>query len=1039
MAVSITTQNITDVNKMYVALFGRAPDGVGLGYWARELAGSDTVAPKSLATVANTMFATDAARAYYPSALTNQQIVDNFYLNVLGRASDAAGSAYWTAALNKTGATPGSVIVDIVAAVTNWTPSGLPADAATDAAGTISKNLFANKLEVSTYFGNTNGSIAAAQVALSGVTNAAATVTAAKASIDAVTATSGGSTFTLTTNAETFTGTSFADTFNGDITTMNVSDVITGGDGIDTLNFTGTTNVALPAASITGVEIINVRQTTLALANTDLSLVSGETTVNLDRSNQAATFTNMASGGAYGVIGNASVSNTGALAIGYVAAATASILNFSGGTLGAQAVTLTGTGLLSQTINSTGAANVTGAFTGAATATSTTINATTGLTTGASTNLGATVTVTGAGAVNLSANALEAGVTTFNASTNTGGVTVALGTLVTQTVTGSAGADTITSGAVLTTGSVNAGDGTDVLVIGANVAHVNTTSLAAKYTNFETLRMSGTLDMALISGITAVQVTNAATLTNLSATQAANIQIRTNNADGTGDAQSFALATATGNSDTLSLTMGTGSTTSSATDIAALTVTGFEILNIATNAGPTSTAGAGGALDRTTTVASLTGATLNTINLTGTAVNIANVATTVAVTVNGTALTGNGLAAATTAGLTVGGNAVAGSTINGSAVRDVLVIGAEGSAYNGNAGNDAITTTIAVLVADGVTDGTINGGDGTDTLTVSDTTTTLTDNHFTKLSNMEALALTSTGAADHSVTIGGTFNAAYANGATITTGTLAAGQDFTFAGGLASVPITLTVDATSLVGTAAETHSLVTGSAADTVTFTGDDTYVGVAGATGSIVISTAAGNDTINLTYGTLLANTTSMTATITGGTGADTITKVGTNGTGATARTQFTMASGSTGVTTTTFDRITGFDVADGTNVSDILDFAGVGAVGTLGTSTDFGTILSHSITTGYASFSTAATFATATVINATNLADVVGYLAANTATLDAVGFAFDSNSDGVNDSTLVYTNQASDGLVMLVGITTGTLNATIATVTAATIAIS
>jgi len=343
------------------------------------------------------------------------------------------------------------------------------------------------------------------------------------------------------------------------------------------------------------------------------------------------------------------------------------------------------------------------------------------------------------------------------------------------------------------------------------------------------------------------------------------------------------------------------------------------------------------------------------------------------------------------------------------------------------------------LVADGSTDGTINGGDGTDTLTVSDTTTILTDNHFTKLSNMERLALTSTGAADHSVTLGGTFNAAFPTGATITTGTLAAAQDLTFAGGLASVPITLTVDATLLVGTAAETHSLVTGSAADTVTFTGDDTYVGVAGATGTILISTAAGDDTISLTYGSLLANTTSMTATIIGGTGADTITKVGTNGSGATARTQFTMASGSTGLTTTTFDRITGFDAADGTNVSDILEFAGTGAVGTLATSTDFGTILSHSITTGYASFSTAATFATATVINPTNLADVVGYLAANTATADAVGFAFDSNSDGVNDSTLVYTNQSSDGLVMLVGITSGTLNANIATLTAGTIAIS
>lgn len=775
-----------------------------------------------------------------------------------------------------------------------------------------------------------------------------------------------------------------------------------------------------------------------------MSLIAGETHVNLDRSNQAATFTNMAAGGQYGVIGNESVTNTGALGLGYVAAATAGVLNYSGGTLGAQAVTITGSGLLSQTINSSGAANVTGAVTGAASVTSTTINATTALTTGAMTNLGATVTVNGAGAVNLSTNALESGVTTFNASGNSGGVTVALGSAVTQTVTGSTGNDVITSGAVLTTGSVNAGDGVDVLNIGSNVAHVNTTALAAKYTNFETLRMSGTLDMALISGITAVQTTNAATLTNMSATQAANVQVRANNADGTGDALSFSLANSAGTADVLTITTGIGTTTESAKDIAALTMNGFETLNIHANPGPTSTAGAGGANDRTTTVASFTADKLTTINLTGTAVTLSNVATTLAVTVNGTQLTGNGLAAATTAGLTVAGSAVAGSTINGSAVRDVFTIGAEGSAYNGNGGNDSITTTVAVLVADGVADGTINGGDGTDTLTISDTTTTLTDNHFTKLSNMETLALSNT-VGDASITLGGTANAAFANGITITSGTMAATTDFTLVGGLSNKNITLTIDATLLVGTAAETHSIVTGSGDDTVTFTGDDTYVGVAGgAQGTIVISTGAGADTISVTTGTSAAttSTTGQFLTITGGTGADLITLSGINGdTVDTGTAVFVVASGDSGTTVGTWDRITGFSLgaeATGT-VADRIDFAGTGAVGTIATSTDYGTILSHSITNGVATFDDAATFATALVISASNIADVVGYLAANTATADAVAFLYDANGDGVNDGTMIYSNQAADSLVELVGTTVLGLSATTTIATAGYAAIA
>jgi len=852
-----------------------------------------------------------------------------------------------------------------------------------------------------------------------------------------------GTTFDLVTAAETLTGTANADTFNGIVTTLTAGDSLNGGDGIDTLNFTGTTNVALPGANIQGIEIINVRQTSAALASTDLSLVSGETNVNLVNSNQAATFTNMATGGEYGVVGNGSVTNTGALAIGYAAAADAGVLSFSGGTLGAQAVTITGTGMLTQTINSTGAANVTGAYSGAATTTATTINATTNLTTGAATDFGTTLTINGAGAVNLSATALEATVTTINAAGNSGGVTLTAGTGVTTAVTGSSGNDVITSGAVLTTGSVNAGDGSDTLNIGSNVAHVNTSSLAGKYTGFETLRMSGTLDTSLINGINAIQLTDASTLSNMSAEQAGSVQIRANNIAGTGDAQSFALQVAGGTSDVLTITTGTGTTTAAATDIAALTMNGFETLAIATGDGPTSATGAG-ATGRTTTVASFTADKLTAINLTGSAVTLTNMATTKAVTVDGTALVGNGLAAASTAGLTVGGSAVSGSTINGSAVRDVFTVGAEGSAYNGNDGNDSITTTIAVLVADGVTDGTIDGGAGTDTLTLTDTTTTLTDNHFTSLSNLETLALTNT-TGDASITVGGTFNAAFADGATITTGTIAATKDVALAAGLNNTGIKLTIDATSLVGTAAEVHSIVTGSAADTVTFTGDATYVGVAGAAqGTITISTRAGDDTISVTTGTSVAAglTTGQFLTITGGTGADTITLSGINGdTVAVGTAQFNIASGDSGTTVGTFDKITGIGLgaeAAGT-VGDRLNFDGTGAVATLGSSTDFGTILSHALTNGVATFDDAATHTTALTISASNLADVVGYLAANTATADAVAFLYDDNGDGVNDATMVYSNQAADSLVQLAGSTVLGISATTTIATAGFIAIA
>ena len=71
--------------------------------------------------------------------------------------------------------------------------------------------------------------------------------------------------------------------------------------------------------------------------------------------------------------------------------------------------------------------------------------------------------------------------------------------------------------------------------------------------------------------------------------------------------------------------------------------------------------------------------------------------------------------------------------------------------------------------------------------------------------------------------------------------------------------------------------------------------------------------------------------------------------------------------------------------------------------------------------ASFDDAATFASAVVINSANLANVIGYLVANTATLDAIAFLYDSDNNGLTDGTMVYSNQTIDSLVFLAGVTT------------------
>ena len=93
---------------------------------------------------------------------------------------------------------------------------------------------------------------------------------------------------------------------------------------------------------------------------------------------------------------------------------------------------------------------------------------------------------------------------------------------------------------------------------------------------------------------------------------------------------------------------------------------------------------------------------------------------------------------------------------------------------------------------------------------------------------------------------------------------------------------------------------------------------------------------------------------------------------------------------------------------------------AIGTLGTHNDYGTIASSSTTAGVALFDDAAGYTTALIISSANLADVVGYMQANTATNDCIAFAYDNNGDGANDGTMVYHNGSTDSLVLLAGLT-------------------
>ena len=73
-----------DVEKTYLAYFGRPADTDGMNYWMT----------KDVATM-DAGFAASPEYATLYNGMTNDQRVEQVYQNLLGRASDPAGKAYW--------------------------------------------------------------------------------------------------------------------------------------------------------------------------------------------------------------------------------------------------------------------------------------------------------------------------------------------------------------------------------------------------------------------------------------------------------------------------------------------------------------------------------------------------------------------------------------------------------------------------------------------------------------------------------------------------------------------------------------------------------------------------------------------------------------------------------------------------------------------------------------------------------------------------------------------------------------------------------
>lgn len=525
-----------------------------------------------------------------------------------------------------------------------------------------------------------------------------------------------GDTLTLTTGADTLTGGSGDDVFVALVddntaanNTLSALDTLAGGDGNDTLQITADTSasaLAFPGAAVSGIETFLVRNASGQTLTINTALVSDETSIINDRSTASTIITNAADGTTVEQRGN-EVATVGALSATYVAAATSASLNMTGGIVGANNITMDGSGLTTLALTSSGAANTVGNIDSSGNITSASLNATSNLTAArlsVGTNTGTqTLTITGSG--NVAIGTIDNDFASVDASALTGNLTVTGNATAAAGITAGSGSDTITTGVNSLTGTISGGEGTDTLDLAAST-HLDSTAEGAQYTNFETLEVNDnvTVDMDNVTGSTITAIVledagNATIVQDMNATQAANVRI-----DALAGAASLLVKNAAnvGQQDTLTITVSDGDATGSEAIAGTgnLTTTGIETINI-------------------TATDDITLADMR--NMTGIQSLTISGGGDVSVTTNALALGTNvgfdfsGLTAASTFDASAAtANAFAFTGGSGADTVSLNVVG--GSIVNTGAGNDAITD---IAITSGTASVQITMGAGADDLNVN--------------------------------------------------------------------------------------------------------------------------------------------------------------------------------------------------------------------------------------------------------------------------------------------------------------------------------
>ena len=712
MAIATPAQ-LTQISNLYVSLFNRAPDTAGLSFWSAALANG-----ASISAITQGFLTAPEGQANYPQFQSASEFVTAFYTKVFGRAPDASGLAFWTAALNGAGgansdaakATVVSQIVSIVSTPLTARPEGL-----TDAqyAQTVNdRALFANKVEVGTYVATqTTVSVDAAKLILVDgagtpiVTADPATVITAKETANVY----GPALSSAVTNGTAVVGSASADYFKitaGDLGTADgkAGFSLDGGAGVDTLAIDGAATITDAVKNVKNVENITFNASSTVAAG---KFVGATTFSNLGGS---LTLTGLTAGQGVAVSGGGKTDAT------YAADATAASLTVSGGTTGvgngasSGNVTFSGTGLTSATIKSAGnAANTVGTINLGGTIGAVTIDAATNLTAVLSNaKAGATLTINGGGAVAL--DALPTGFTTVNAGAATGGLTASIGAAVTS-LTGSSATDKITVTGDLAPGTViNLGAGNDALLTdggtiaagstidaGAGIDTLSsklvTSANAAVFKNFDLLQIdAGTItDAALLTGSTLTGLVvagganaNGSAVNNVASTLGLTVTGQVTSGTTTIGVKDAATNTA----DTYTVTLA-NATAGDAAAAGTIGLAGVETINVVS----------AGTVGNGSNSIDISDAALKTLKITGSqaATVTFSTATTATSLIDGSAATGS--LNIDTSNVVAATAANGGLTVKGGTAADSLTI-AQGATVTGGAGNDAFLLTAGTLKLD---------------------------------------------------------------------------------------------------------------------------------------------------------------------------------------------------------------------------------------------------------------------------------------------------------------------------------------------------